>query len=182
MASAVLFVSTKSSKCQGCLKYVQTNEIPIRVCLLDRPEDRKRVATGKYMKIKYVPTLMVVDKTGAAKLFEGVNKVMSILTSFVAKALPREPPPEEVGSDVFTEEVREEEEPPKKKRRSKKKKAFEDDGDDRDDTTIIYPTGKSSDIEPVPQNTALPKSKQELISERARQMEAEAKSHFQFKP
>ncbi len=81
VSTNILFISTLSQKCIGCLKYSQQYRLPIRIVRLDTADSRSKASNGKYFQIKVVPALVIHHADGNTQLFVGVDKVMAVMTS-----------------------------------------------------------------------------------------------------
>lgn len=81
----VLFVSQFSRNCKPCIKLFETiPDIKKTLMKLDTLELRNIVQNNKLLKIRVVPTLLIVYKDGNIQLFEGKDKINFWMSSFIS--------------------------------------------------------------------------------------------------
>jgi len=79
----VLFVSSVSNACADVMRYVMANKLNVNVVRLDTAEDRMRAATGKYVQVDSVPTMVVIFKDDTIQKFLGAEKILGWMSNIV---------------------------------------------------------------------------------------------------
>lgn len=79
----ILFCTSNSIPSLQTIKYIQSQNLPAQYVRLDTKEARKLAENGKYFKIQYVPTLLVLYDDGNLQLFEGKPKILQFFHSYI---------------------------------------------------------------------------------------------------
>lgn len=79
----VLFVSTPSEICNDVMRYVAANKLNVNVVRLDTAEDRRRAATGKFVQVTSVPTMVVIFKDNTLQQYLGAEKILGWMSNVV---------------------------------------------------------------------------------------------------
>jgi hypothetical protein len=76
----ILFISSTSESCKPSIRFIDQNEIPVKIIRLDTLKDRQNAINGKYFQVHNVPTLLVMYTDDNIQLFVGSEKIILWLT------------------------------------------------------------------------------------------------------